>query len=195
MKAAHGSKADSRSGRVFAALGTAIFLPVAPGIVAGLLPWWISRWQVHAPFLGFTALRVVGTLLMAAAILVLLESFGRFALQGIGTPAPLFPTRHLVVKGTYRYVRNPMYVAVLLLVFGQALLLGDIRIFAYAVFCWLAMHLFVLLYEEPTLRRSFGAQYQAYCAHVPRWKPRFSPWRDGTGCDCQRRNTAVQNNR
>jgi hypothetical protein len=96
MNAIPGSKGDSRTSRVFAALGTAIFLLVAPGIVAGLVPWWISRWQVHAPFLGFTALRVVGTLLMGAGILVLLESFGRFALQGIGTPAPVFPTRHLV---------------------------------------------------------------------------------------------------
>jgi protein-S-isoprenylcysteine O-methyltransferase Ste14 len=183
MNAIHGSKGDSRTSRVFAALGTAIFLLVAPGIVAGLVPWWISRWQVHAPFLGFTALRVVGTLLMGAGILVLLESFGRFALQGIGTPAPVFPTRHLVVTGSYRYVRNPMYVAVVSLVLGQALLLGDIRIFAYAVSCWLAMHLFVLLYEEPTLRRSFGAEYEAFCDHVPRWKPRFSPWREGTGHD------------
>jgi len=143
--------------------------------VAG--PW------VHAPFLGFTALRVLGTLLMAAGILVLLESFGRFALQGIGTPAPVFPTRHLVVKGSYRYVRNPMYVALVSLILGQALLLGDILVFIYAVFCWLAMHLFVLLYEEPILRRSFGAEYEAFCAHVPRWKPRLSPWREGTGCD------------
>ena len=183
MNAGHGSKADSRTSRVVAALGTAIFLLVAPGIVAGLVPWWISQWQVHAPFLGFTALRVLGTLLMAAGILVLLESFGRFALQGIGTPAPVFPTRHLVVKGSYRYVRNPMYVALVSLILGQALLLGDILVFIYAVFCWLAMHLFVLLYEEPILRRSFGAEYEAFCAHVPRWKPRLSPWREGTGCD------------
>ncbi len=113
---------------VFAVLGTAIFLLLAPGTIAGLVPWWISRWSLRAPFLGFTPIRVVGVVFIAASISVLLESFARFALQGIGTPAPVFPTRHLVVKGFYRYVRNPMYVAVVSLILGQALLLGDIRL-------------------------------------------------------------------
>jgi protein-S-isoprenylcysteine O-methyltransferase Ste14 len=113
---------------------------------------------------------------MAAGLAVLLESFTRFALQGIGTPAPVFPTRHLVVQGAYRYVRNPMYVAVTSLILGQALLLGDTHLLAYAVFPWLVAHLFVVAYEEPTLRRTFGAEYETYCAHVPRWIPRFSPW-------------------
>jgi protein-S-isoprenylcysteine O-methyltransferase Ste14 len=120
---------------------------------------------------------------MAAGILALLESFGRFALQGIGTPAPVFPPRHLVVTGSYRYVRNPIYLAVVSLVLGQALLLGDIRICAYALSCWLVMHLVVLLCEEPALRKSFGVDYEAFCAHVPRWKPRLRPWRGGKGCD------------
>ena len=115
---------------------------------------------------------------MAAGLAVLLESFTRFALQGIGTPAPVFPTRHLVVQGAYRYVRNPMYVAVTSLILGQALLLGDTHLLAYAVFPWLVAHLFVVAYEEPTLRRTFGAEYETYCAHVPRWIPRFSPWRN-----------------
>ncbi len=148
-------------------------------MVAGLVPWWISRWSLRPPFLGFTPVRVVGVVLIAASIPVLLESFARFALQGIGTPAPVFPTRHLVVKGFYRYVRNPMYVAVVSLILGQALLLGDIRLLAYAIFCWLAMHLFVLAYEEPTLRKSFGSEYEIFCAHVPRWLPRPRPWRQG----------------
>jgi protein-S-isoprenylcysteine O-methyltransferase Ste14 len=164
---------------VFAVLGTAIFLLLVPGTVAGLVPWWISRWSLRPPFLGFVPIRVVGVVLIAASIPVLLESFARFALQGIGTPAPVFPTRHLVVKGFYRYVRNPMYVAVVSLILGQALLLGDIRLLAYAIFCWLAMHLFVLVYEEPTLRKSFGSEYEIFCAHVPRWLPRLRPWRQG----------------
>jgi len=161
---------------VFAILGTAAFLVLAPGTVAGLVPWWISRWSLRPPFLGFTPFRTIGVLLMAAGLAVLLESFIRFALQGIGTPAPVFPTRHLVVQGTYRHVRNPMYVAVTSLILGQALLLGDTHLLAYALFPWLAAHLFVLAYEEPTLRRTFGAEYETYCAHVRRWIPRFSPW-------------------
>jgi protein-S-isoprenylcysteine O-methyltransferase Ste14 len=166
--------------RVFAVLGTAVFLLLTPGTVAGLVPWWISRWHMQVPFWGFTPFRFIGALLIAAGIPVLFESFGRFALQGIGTPAPIFPTQHLVVKGFYRYVRNPMYVGVVSVILGQALLLGNIRVLAYAIFVWLAMHLFVLIYEEPTLRKSFGAEYETFCAHVPRWIPRLNPWREGS---------------
>lgn len=169
------------SRRVFAILGTAVFLVLAPGIVAGLVPWWISGWHIHPAFLGFTPFRVIGALLIAFGIPILLESFGRFALQGIGTPAPVFPTRQLVVKGFYRYVRNPMYVAVVSVILGQGLLLGNIHLVAYATLVWLVMHLFVLTYEEPTLRESFGAEYESFCTHVPRWIPRFTPWRESTG--------------
>jgi protein-S-isoprenylcysteine O-methyltransferase Ste14 len=174
------SKPDGRIGSAFAIVGTAVFLLLAPGIVAGLVPWWISAWRVRPPFLGFTLFRVIGVLLIASGIPVLLESFGRFAIQGVGTPAPVFPTRHLVVGGFYRYVRNPMYLAVVGLILGQALLLGDIRIVAYAAFIWLVMHLFVRTYEEPTLRKSFGAEYEIFCAHVPRWIPRLTPWHEDT---------------
>jgi len=180
MIAARGWKSDGQIRRVFAILGTTVFLLLAPGIVAGLVPWWISGWRIHPAFLGFTPFRVIGALLIASGIPVLLESFGRFALQGIGTPAPVFPTRHLVVKGFYRYVRNPMYLAVVSIILGQGLLLGDIRILAYATLGWLVMHLFVRIYEEPTLRKSFGAEYEIFCAHVPRWIPRFTPWHEGT---------------
>ena len=168
--------ADGRARRGLAILGTAIFLVLAPGTLDVYVPWRISRWQVHAPFPGFTALRVLGGLLVVAGAVVVLESFARFALQGIGTPAPVFPTQRLVVAGPYRYVRNPMYLAVVSIVFGQALLLGNLRVLVYGAVAWLVTHLFVLFYEEPTLRRTFGAEYEAYCAHVRRWIPRLSPW-------------------
>ena len=164
---------------MFAVLGTAAFLILAPGTVAGLIPWCISRWRQHPPFLGFAPFRALGILMIAAGIIVVLDSFARFALQGIGTPAPVFPTRHLVIDGFYRYVRNPMYVAVLAVILGQALLLGNLDLLAYAVFPWLAAHLFVLLYEEPALRKSFPIEYAVYCANVPRWIPRLNPWRNG----------------
>jgi protein-S-isoprenylcysteine O-methyltransferase Ste14 len=107
------------------------------------------------------------------------DSFGRFALQGLGTPAPIAPTQHLVVTGLYRYVRNPIYVAVAAVIFGQAVLFGDWRLFAYgAVFC-LVCHLFVVGYEEPTLKKSFGAEYEAFRINVPRWIPRLTAWRGG----------------
>ncbi len=74
-----------------------------------------------------------------------------------------------------------MYVAVVSVILGQGLLLGNIHLVAYATLVWLVMHLFVLTYEEPTLRESFGAEYESFCTHVPRWIPRFTPWRESTG--------------
>jgi protein-S-isoprenylcysteine O-methyltransferase Ste14 len=103
-----------------------------------------SKWNVEAPFLGFAPLRAFGALLLVVSVLVLLESFARFALQGVGTPAPVFPTRYLVVKGLYRYVRNPMYLAVVSIIFGQAMILGSVSLLAYDVLVWLTFHLFVL---------------------------------------------------
>jgi protein-S-isoprenylcysteine O-methyltransferase Ste14 len=169
-------QSNDQKKRSLALLGSAIFFFLAPGTVAGLIPWWIGRWRVHAPFVGFTALRITGCLMIAAGLIILLESFLRFALKGLGTPAPVFPTKHLVVTGTYRFVRNPMYVAVVSLVLGQAFFFGDIRIFIYGLCAWLVTHLFVLTYEEPTLRRTFPIEYPAFTANVPRWIPRLTPW-------------------
>src|SRR5215831_20988432 len=89
-------------------------------------------------------IRVVGVLVVAVSILALLESFARFALQGVGTPAPILPTRNLVVNGLYRYVRNPMYLAVVLVILGQAMILGNVSLLAYGALVWLICHVFVL---------------------------------------------------
>jgi protein-S-isoprenylcysteine O-methyltransferase Ste14 len=158
-----------------AVLGSMLFLVLAPGTVAGLLPWWISGWRVGTDFSSFLVLRGIGVLLILAGIAELLEAFARFAIQGMGTPAPILPTRHLVVKGIYRHVRNPMYLAVASVILGQSLLFGNIELLAYAAVVCTGFHAFVLAYEEPTLRRSFGAEYETYCADVPRWLPRLRP--------------------
>jgi protein-S-isoprenylcysteine O-methyltransferase Ste14 len=176
----HQSQPNDRLRRAFALLGTALFLVLALGFVAGLVPWWISRWQLRAPFAGYAPLRAIGGALIAAGAYVVLDSFARFALQGLGTPAPVFPTKHLVVQGFYRHVRNPMYVAVVAVILGQALLFGDMRVLGWALFSWFVAHLFVLTYEEPTLRKTFGAEYESFRANVPRWIPRLTPWRDDT---------------
>src|ERR1044071_9531131 len=95
-----------------AIVGSAVFLVIAPGFVAGLVPWWISGWRLKAAFFGIPLFRFIGGTLITLGVIGLLDSFVRFAVQGVGTPAPVFPTRHLVVTGLYRYIRNPMYVAV-----------------------------------------------------------------------------------
>jgi protein-S-isoprenylcysteine O-methyltransferase Ste14 len=162
--------------RILAILGSAIFLVIAPGIVAGYVPWLICRWHVGPPLMGIYVLRLVGLFLIAAGLPILLDSFARFALHGLGTPAPIFPTGHLVVSGMFRYVRNPMYVAVLSLILGQALVFGSVRVFEYGFAVWAAFYLFVLVYEEPTLRKTYGAEYEQFCANVPRWIPHLRPW-------------------
>ena len=157
-----------------ALLATAVFLCLAPGTVSGLIPFWISRWQFEPPFFGLEPVRWFGVLLIVLATLVLLESFARFALEGLGTPAPVLPTQYLVIKGFYRYVRNPMYVAVISIIVGQSLLVGNGSLLVYAAIVSAGFLGFVLLYEEPKLRKTYGAEYEAYCAEVPRWIPRIT---------------------
>ena len=162
--------------RTKAILGSAVFLVLAPGLIAGYVPWLFSRWRLSPPLLGVSACRAVGGLLVVAGLPVLLDSFRRFAVEGLGTPAPVMPTQHLVVTGWYRFVRNPMYVAVAALIFGQGLLFGNVRVLEYGLVVCAAFYVFVLGYEEPTLRRTFGPEYARFSANVPRWFPRLRPW-------------------
>src|SRR6266851_8849660 len=145
--------------RVFAVLGSALFLVLAPGTVAGLVPWWISRWRFETHVIWWLPLRVGGAMLVAAGTLALLDSFARFAIKGLGTPAPVFPTCYLVITGLYRYVRNPMYIAVVAVIIGQGLIFGNTRLLAYGALVWLGFHMFVVGYEEPTLQATFGPEY------------------------------------
>ena len=164
--------------RSTAALGSAVFFVVAPGVVAGLLPWWLTGYRM-APATGWLfALRIsLGGALLGGGLVVLIRAFVRFVGEGRGTPAPVAPPEVLVVGGDYRYVRNPMYVAVVACILGQALILGSLTLLGYAVIVWLAMAAFVRWYEEPTLRAQFGASYEEYRRAVPAWIPRIRPWR------------------
>ncbi|GLZ32057.1 hypothetical protein Lesp02_42450 [Lentzea sp. NBRC 105346] len=156
-----------------AALGSAAFFVLAPGGVAGLIPWLLTRWEA-LPF--WLPLRVVGVLLLVAALAVLISSFARFVAEGFGTPAPVAPPDRLVVGGFYRFVRNPMYLAVLSLIIGQALVLGQLILLAYAAVVSAAFAAMVHWHEEPALHRQFGDQYDTYRAAVPGWVPRLRPW-------------------
>ena len=149
--------------RASSVLGSLVFLVIAPGMVAGYVPYVISRWRLRPPLLGLAAGRVVGGLLVLAGVASILHSFARFALEGRGTPAPVAPTETLVVSGQYRYVRNPMYVAVVAIIVGQALLFGSRPLVWYALaLIGLLFHAFVLAYEEPTLGRRYGESYERY---------------------------------
>jgi protein-S-isoprenylcysteine O-methyltransferase Ste14 len=165
----------SHSGRkAGAAVGSTVFFALAPGVVAGLLPWSITRWRGADP--PPWAVRALGVALLVAGGLVLISAFARFVTEGIGTPAPVAPTERLVVGGLYRYVRNPMYLAVLAAIAGQALILGRAALVAYGAVVAVAFVAFVRLYEEPTLRATFGDAYETYRRAVPGWLPRLRPW-------------------
>ncbi|SFT86115.1 isoprenylcysteine carboxylmethyltransferase family protein [Mesorhizobium sp. YR577] len=157
--------------------GSVLFLILAPGVVAGLLPWLLTD-RYGLPFSSIAGFVAAGSLLVIAGLAVLLHAFTRFALEGSGTPAPVAPTEKLVVGGIYRYVRNPMYVAVLSIILGQALIFAHWPVALYACVAGAAMFAFVKTYEEPTLARRYGASYEAYRRAVPGWWPRFTPWRD-----------------
>src|SRR5919107_3042965 len=111
--------------RPTAAVGSALFFLLAPGVVMGLIPWLLTRWQVREPLPYWAPLRVLGGILLVAGLIVLVRAFVRFVVEGLGIPVPVAAPERLVVGGVYRYVRNPMYVAVLEAIVGQALLLGQ----------------------------------------------------------------------
>ena len=161
--------------RANAAIGSSVFFIAAPTVVAGLIPWWLTRWDVRQPPPPIP-FRVIGVAAIVVGAGVLVLAFVRFVVEGSGTPAPVAPTEQLVVGGLYRYVRNPMYLAVEATILGQALVIGELSLLWYGVIVMSAFVVFVRGYEEPTLVRRFGASYETYRRAVPAWWPRRHPW-------------------
>jgi protein-S-isoprenylcysteine O-methyltransferase Ste14 len=157
------------------AVHTVVFFFVAPGLVAGLVPWWLTGWQ--RPDATFGVVDVLGLGLIGLGLLAVVDCFVRFVREGLGTPAPTSPTEFLVVGGLYRHVRNPMYVAVGSAIAGEALILRSTELAAWFLIFVAMVVSFVKGYEEPTLRRRFGTSYERYREAVPGWWPRLSPWR------------------
>jgi protein-S-isoprenylcysteine O-methyltransferase Ste14 len=160
--------------RPAAAIATAAFFVVAPGTFAGLIPRLISGWEFHQPSPYWVVAQGVGVLLIVAGLIPPVHAFVQFAQAG-GTPIPIAPTQRLVVTGFNRYVRNPMYLGLLTVIVGQALLFGQVSLLLYAAAGWIVTASFVHWYEEPTLSRRFGAEYEGYRRAVPAWWPRLHP--------------------
>src|SRR6266851_3990379 len=140
---------------------TLIFTIIAPGFWTVLVPYWVLGRGARLELRG--AAGAGGLLVVAGVALYLTCAFWGFALRGKGTPAPFDPPTKLVVEGPYHVVRNPMYWSVACVMLGEALAFRSVALAA----------LFVMIFEEPTLRHEFGAEYEAYCQRVPRWIPRF----------------------
>jgi protein-S-isoprenylcysteine O-methyltransferase Ste14 len=151
-------------------LKTLIFMFIAPATVTIYLPHMLLAGRTGTPQLG--AVRYAGLLPIIVGALIECWCAWDFAMKGRGTPAPFDPPKELVVRGLYRHVRNPMYVGVMNILLGEALLFASRTLLWYAAIVFVGFNLFVLLYEEPTLRRKFGAAYERYCAMTPRWLPR-----------------------
>jgi len=160
---------------VRSAVFTAVFFVLAPGTMAGLVPWLITDWDRLDQGVGLAD--VAGGLLIVLGVVAVVACFVRFVAEGRGTPAPVAPTEELVVGGLYRFVRNPMYVAVASVIAGQALVFRS-----PGVALWLGVFLaavvsFVKGYEEPQLTEQFGESYVRYRRAVPGWWPRLTPYR------------------
>lgn len=150
---------------------TVLFTILVPGTVAGVVPWWV-RGDATIATRGVQAWLAIAIIAIGISI-YLCTAFWGFAWIGGGTPAPIAPTKILVVRGLHRYVRNPMYIGVGLVVGGQAWLFRSLHIAIYLACFGLIAHLFVLFYEEPTLLKQFGEEYKHYRQTVPRWLPRL----------------------
>ncbi len=150
-----------------------LFVIFVPGSVLLWVPYLLLAKDVPRPagFLNWLAIAPCGL-----GAVILLKCAWDFAVVGLGTPAPIDPPKFLVVSGLYRFVRNPMYVGVGLVLSSEALLFSSPGLLEYALLVGIGFFLFVVAYEEPTLRRKFGTSYKAYCQAVPRWIPRLTPW-------------------
>jgi protein-S-isoprenylcysteine O-methyltransferase Ste14 len=154
-------------------LKTIIFTFLVPGTVTLLVPYWLLSSRSATPPMQLGSFRYVGALPILIGAAIYFWCAWDFTFAGRGTPAPIDPPKELVVRGLYRYVRNPMYVGILLILLGEAFLFASQRLFEYATVTFIFFFLFVVLYEEPMLKQKFGESYRRYCRSVPRW----IPWR------------------
>lgn len=144
------------------------FTLAVPGVVAGVAPYALDT-TVAIGELAIGPLRHAGWILVTAGITGYVWCARDFVRDGRGTPAPIDAPQELVMRGLYGWSRNPMYVSVLLVVFGQAMILESLAVSGYGILLWAGFHTFVRWYEEPRLARQFGGVYERYRASVPRW--------------------------
>ncbi len=150
-----------------------VFALVVPGTVVGYVPLFVLLRPSAGVRIHATVPDVIAIVVGSAAIALLLWCVFDFGRTGGGTPAPIDPPRRLVIRGPYRYTRNPMYISVAVILLCEALILRSRAIAIYALLVWLGFHLFIVLVEEPGLRHRFGDEYDRYCERVPRWWVRW----------------------
>jgi protein-S-isoprenylcysteine O-methyltransferase Ste14 len=163
--------------RILLPIRAVFFTLLFPGMVTGVVPYLIVRHTLGPGWPAMTAVRVAAFLLAVSGTAVLLHCIWSFAVRGGGTLAPIDPPRRLVVRGSYRHTRNPMYLAVITVLAAETIFFESGNLLAYAVVVMLVFHLMVILYEEPHLKNTFGRPYEEYCRSVPRWRIAYRPFR------------------
>ena len=153
------------------ALKTLIFTILVPGMLLGIIPWLLLRWSGEA-VMPSLSVWLIGLLPFFVGVILYFWCAGAFTFIGKGTPAPIDAPIFLVRSGPYQWVRNPMYIGVFSVLIGETILFHSLSLVALALLAGTAVHLFVVFYEEPTLRHRFGESYEAYLRTVPRWLPR-----------------------
>lgn len=146
-----------------------IFTVLQPGLVAGLIPFYILGEDVNALAWPWPFHMYAGLLLFAIGLVIMLHCILQFALEGRGTLSPADPTKRLIIRGLYRISRNPMYVGVMMMLTGEAIMTQSPSLWIYSAIIFLAFNLFIMLREEPRLRKDFGKEYMIYCSKVRRW--------------------------
>ena len=164
---------QSTASSIWLALRSLLWTILLPGLVAGFIPWrYFGLANVRLEY-GRPA-HLLGLLSIGTGVLLLAACVWEFARSGRGTLSPADPPRHLVVRGLYRYVRNPMYLSVTAIVLGEALLTQSRGLLVYWAAWFLIVNLFVMSYEEPALRKRFGGSFDSYTKRVGRWLPRLN---------------------
>jgi protein-S-isoprenylcysteine O-methyltransferase Ste14 len=156
------------------ALKTAVFTVIAPGILIVLIPILLGSWHVGRISVERYSVGYLGWIPVFVGASMYVWSAFNFTFLGKGTPAPIAPPKKLVIRGLYRFVRNPMYTGALFILLGETVLFASVLVLGYAILRLLIWHRFVVLYEEPRLLARFGASYERYCSLVPRWLPRLN---------------------
>lgn len=146
-----------------------IFTVLQPGLVAGVIPYYILGGELRALETPWQFHTYAGLFILAIGLVIMLRCILQFALEGKGTLSPVDPTRRLVVRGLYRYSRNPMYVGVMMILVGEAIATESTSLWIYLAIVFIAFNLFIFLHEEPRLRKDFGEEYILYCRNVRRW--------------------------
>jgi protein-S-isoprenylcysteine O-methyltransferase Ste14 len=164
-------------GRILSAIFSVVLMVAAVVFILFAIPLWIIDWNFHLFPLEIGVFRFIGLIPIILGIVTMMGFIWGWILSGTGSPLPLDLPKELIVRGSYRFVRNPMYVGFYLILFGEILFFKSSALLLYLLVLFLIFHTVVVFVEEPMLKGKFGESYEQYCRSVPRWIPRLKPFR------------------